>query len=355
MITKRPWKLLPIAAMFALGLFVFGGGVPSAVHADVSISADESLTSGVVFTFEVDADSDVGDVVVAVTGDNTTDLTLTLTDCGGCDEQDDDDDGDGDPGVEITINSDDAGFDGGTLEFTLLATCEALDTLTITIDQETADPPNDTDDDTVDCIVANVVIISESPDDPDLEIDFDITAAGSNDCEGGFALADGESEAVTCEAGIEYTIEETIPDGGTVTIDCSDTGSPAIEIDDDAGTVVFELEDDETIECTFVTELGPDGPGAPATVTVSAAPNAVNTCNGISFVSIVVKDANGVGVADGTAVNVSTNIGSLNQTATTTTGGGGGRPSSSPRPPIAAARRRSQRPLAASPAARRLP
>jgi hypothetical protein len=314
---------LPLAALFAVGLLLFGGGLsPSDVQAEVSISADESLTSGVLFTFEVDADNDVGDVVVTVTGDNSTDLTLTLTECGGCDEDGDDDDGDGDPGVELTINSDDSGFDGGTIEFTLLATCEALDELTITVDQELVED-NDTDSDTVDCIVANVVVISESPDDPDLEIDFDITAPGSNDCEGSFALMDGDSESVTCEADVEYTISEDIPDGATVTIDCSDTGSPSIEIDEDAGTVVFELTDDETIECTFLTELGEEGPGAPDTVTVSAAPNAVN-CNSISFVSIVVKDAEGIGVADGTAIAVSTNIGSLNQTSTTTTGGGGG-------------------------------
>jgi hypothetical protein len=321
MIPKHPWKLVPLAAVVALGLFMFGGGLsPTSVQADVSIDAADTLTSGVAFEFDVDADEETGDLTVTVSGANTTDLDLTLIECDGCDETDENDNGDGDPGVELIINTEDNQFTSGTLTFSLVADCEGGDTLTITVTQEIADPPNDKDEVQVECVEANVTIIKEAPDDPEEEFEFSVTASGSQDCEGSFTLVDGGSEGLSCEADVEYTLSEDVPDGFTVTIDCSDTGSPDIEIDEEAGEVVFTLGDDETIECTFVNE---GGGGAPDTVTVSAAPNAVN-CNSISFISIVVRDAGGQGVEDGTPITVATNIGSLNQTSTQTTGGGGG-------------------------------
>jgi len=319
MISKRPWKLVPLAAMFALGLLLL---VPGGTGQPLPVSA--AYTCPGTHNIEITIEDQNGDPVttpgsiVIISPDPTDNAgTRTYTDDGT-----NDDDSPNETGVILEANA--CSTSGG-------------DGFTITLD----DVPEDSgctidssgDEDTVtnvagnvsatllvECIEPNVVIILEAPDDDALEFDFSVTAPGSNDCEGSFVLIDGGEEGLACEADITYTITQDIPSGWTLAIDCSDTGSPSIDIDEDAGTVVFELSGTETIECIFSNEKGATGP---ATVTVSAAPNAVN-CNSISFVSIVVKDAAGLGVADGTAITASTNIGSLNQTSTTTTGGGGG-------------------------------
>jgi hypothetical protein len=260
--------------MFALGLFVFGGGVPS-TNASVSIESVDDFGSGTEVTVTVNGEIGFGQLTVTVTGDTTTDMDLAVDDCNpNCTAEDDGAEADADNGeVSVTVDTEDvSGSDGAALEIILLltATCEEQDELTIEVEQPDGDAPL-TASTEVNCLVGNAVIILESPDDTDLEYDFSVSASGSQDCEGDFPLVDGESEQLICEADVEYTVtQETIPDNATLTIDCEDTGSPTIEIDEEAGTVVFELTDDETIECVFLNELGPDGPGVPETVTVSA-------------------------------------------------------------------------------------
>jgi len=320
MISKRPWKLVPLAAMFALGLFMFAGGLsPSGVRATVdSIDAPESVAPGDEVTVTIDTEDDAGDLVITVTGGDApefNDIECSIT----CDSGDID--GEGTDSVTIdTIGLDANGNDTNmTVTLTLLADCADGDTLTI----EANDVDSGSETWEIQCLEVNVTIIKEAPDDDSLEFDF--TIEGDASCDEDFTMVDGDETSFSCDESETYTVTEDLPSGWTVTIECSDSGIPNadIVISDEDGAVEFTLGPGDSIICTFANEKGAAGPGAPNTVTVSAAPNAVN-CNSISFVSIVVKDAAGLGVADGTAVTVGTNIGSLNQTATTTTGGGGG-------------------------------
>jgi hypothetical protein len=316
MIPKHPWKLVPLAAMFALGLFMFAGGLgPPAAQANVdAVNAPEGASDGDTVEITVEAEVDVGDLIIQATTDGSGTLVLDNVSCDPSCSNDIDDEGTDTVTIDTGGVSGDAG-DALLVTLELEIECEPGDIITIT-----ATDDDDDESAEIECIEVNVTITKVAVDDPDEEFEFSVTAAGSADCEGSFTLSDDQSELLQCEADVEYTVSEDLPDGFTVTIDCSDTGSPDIDINEEDAEVVFTLGEDETIECTFENE---GGGGAPDTVTVSAAPNAVN-CNSISFISIVVRDADGQGVEDGTPITVATNIGSLNQTSTQTTGGGGG-------------------------------
>ena len=102
MIFNLSWKALP-SALVAAGLFMLGPGgaySPQSASADVSIDAPSSVINGSTIEFDVDAtDSKVGDITVTVSGPNSVDLVLTLTDCNGCDEEEDSDSGDAAPAL----------------------------------------------------------------------------------------------------------------------------------------------------------------------------------------------------------------------------------------------------------------
>ena len=143
MIFNLPWKALPLSALVAAGLFMSSPGgayFPPNASANVDIDALGSVVSGSTIEFDVDAtDSDVGDITVTVSGPNSAELVLTLTDCNSCDEEGNSESGDGSPGVDVIIDSDDMEFDD-RMTFSLEVTCDPGDTLTITAEESRREP-----------------------------------------------------------------------------------------------------------------------------------------------------------------------------------------------------------------------
>jgi hypothetical protein len=316
MISKRPWKLAPLAALFALGLLMFSGGLtPSAVHAVDDIDAPDTVSDGGTITVTITTEDDQGDLTITAAGgsDHEFDDVECTPSCSG------DVDGEGSDEVIVDTAAIDNGGTNNDLEVVLSLTvdCDEGDTITITADDDGG--PADVE---VECVLVNVVIIkdaagAEAAD----EFEFEIT---DGDCDvDEFTLAgDGDEIGLSC-AFDTFTIEEVdSPTGWTLTsIDCTAASGASAEEDEDNASVEIDLSDaTESVECTFTND---SGAGEPGDLTVSVAPNTVN-CNSISFISIVVYDDDGSGVEDGTPITVSTSIGSLNQTSIQTTGGGGG-------------------------------
>ena len=121
------WKLLSLAAVFALGLLALmpgGATLPPSARADIDrISAEDlSIQSSDSTDITIVADEDDGDVTVSVSSvAAATTATLDLRDCDGCVEEDRE-------GTTLTIDSDDPDFpDDGVLEVRLKLTCEDRD------------------------------------------------------------------------------------------------------------------------------------------------------------------------------------------------------------------------------------
>jgi hypothetical protein len=294
------------------------------------VQVESPVTSGGdPVAIQINTEVNTGTITVRVDGgDATTDLVLTVDDCGGCDQDGDSDSDEADNGVQITFNSADAQFDGGVIDLLLSATCEEADTLTVTVTQSLADP-NDEDSDTIECVAANLTIIKETVGGTGTEeFDFEVLSDDDPNCDGvSFTLVDGDSETLACDdANATYEITETIPTGWTVAITCTDVGIPnsGIVVDNEGGTVDVTLGAGDSAICTFTNTLGgtvTPTAGAASSLTASANPNSV-VCNGSSFIAITVKDGSGAAAANGTSVIVQTNLGAVNPSNTTTTNGG---------------------------------
>ncbi|MPZ50403.1 MAG: hypothetical protein GEU75_14070 [Dehalococcoidia bacterium] len=317
---SRPWKLLPLGAIVALMALVLvpGGSLsPNLARADVeSVECDDNgFDSGDELACTVTLTAESGDIAIDIgePGD-ATNIELNLEGCNeDCDDADDDEDA-----IEVQES------DITEIDFTITADCEEETDIDIDVSQASggSDSVNVTcgDGGSAD----GNVIISKDADGEDGEFDFDISGS-STECDDDFTLEDGGEEGFTCDTPGDYVVTETLPSGWAVdSIDCDTSGDAEVAIDEDEGSVEIELnEADDTVECTFTNELTDDGGqgGNASTVTISAGPNSVN-CSGSSFITIVVKDAQGNNVADGTAVSVSTNLGSVNPGNATTQGGG---------------------------------
>jgi hypothetical protein len=325
MYSKTSWKLLPLAALMALAALVLVPGAsfsPQDARAAVSLDVPSDMESGEDITFELDLDEGEGEVTITVSGADTSDITLTLTTCE-CDEETDDDNGDGE--ASLTIDTDDSNFDGDqTVVFSLDVDCDEDDTLLIEVDEE----GGGSDSEEIDCSAegssagGNVVVINDEDSD-DVDVDFSIS--GDASCDDDFSLGAGDEEGFDCDLNDTYTIRASLSGDDTAEISCQEDGEAETTIDEDEGEVVVELtdNDEDSVECTFTIESdgGGSGSGTPSSVTVSAGPNSVN-CSGSSFITVVVKNAQGGNVPNGTSVQASTTLGSVNPTNATTQDGG---------------------------------
>ena len=215
------WKLLSLAAAFALGLLVLmpgGATLPPSARADIdSVSAEGlSIQSGDHTDITIVADEGEGEVTVwvdSVAADTT--FELELRECDDCDEERDEvvivE------GTKLGIDSDDSGFPSdGVLEVRLTLNCEDQDRVTVRAEQN--------DDDLsvrVTCNPAGNIVIGISADD-DGSVDFDFEISGDSPCREDFTLADNDEMSFKCDTDDEtYTITEDVPQGWELTeIDC---------------------------------------------------------------------------------------------------------------------------------------
>jgi hypothetical protein len=174
---------------------------------------------------------------------------------------------------------------------------------------------------------------------------FEFSVTGS--CTSSPALEDDESTDVDCALG-DALISSTAETGFVLQAqscsvsDDGDTAGNNSEFSDTStgdNDIRITLADNEHITCTFTFDTGATATatvtatsttptatvtgtaGPAASLTVSAAPSTVN-CGGSSFVTVVVKNAQGGNVADGTSVSVTTNSGTVSPGNATTSGGG---------------------------------
>jgi hypothetical protein len=313
------WKLVPLAAIAALGfLALVPGGIrnPQAALA----ANDCTLTKHQLRINIIDND----------TGDNITS-----------------------PGASVLISPDPV--DGvGTKTYVDNGTNDDASTTTGLIQESTACQTTDADyditldPDTVNCDVvdgdttahiasANVTVelhvencvinnitVSKTATGGTGDESFSFTISGpGNDCDDSFDIGTGDSQSYACSIDGPYIITEASLTGWSLTdISCDSVGgldSSNIVTDVANRKVTITISDEtEGADCTFTNTKGG---GSASTITASAGPNSVS-CGGSSFISLVVKDANGQNVADGTNVNVATNLGTVNPTTATTSAGG---------------------------------
>ncbi len=320
--TNMSWKLLSLAAVFALGLLALmpgGATQPPSARADIDrISAEDlSIQSGDHTDITIVADEDDGDVTVWVdsVGADTT-FKLELTDCDRCDEERDEEVVD--EGTKLSINSTDSGFpNNGVLEVRLTLTCEDRDRVTVRAEQD--------DDDLsvrVTCYPAGNIVIGNSADD-DGSVDFDFEISGDSSCRDDFTLADNDELSFKCDTDDTYTITEDVPQGWELTeIDCYDENvhSRDIDVDIDDASVTIELSDeDDFVDCTFINQL--EEAGSPNSVVLTAS-NTTPACGLPIVVLATVKDQGG-NLLEGVAVIFTATRGTFAILAGTTTSGGG--------------------------------
>ncbi len=198
------WKLLSLAAVFALGLLALmpgGATQPPSARADIDrISAeDSSIQSDDRTVITIVAEADNGDVTIRVSGvaEGTT-AKLQLRNCDDCDEEGRTVTATGTAtataAAEFTINSDDDNFpEDGVLEVRLMLTCEDQDRVTVRAEQN--------DDDLsvrVTCNPEGNIVIDNSADDDD-SVDFDFEISGDSSCREDFTLADNDELSFKCD------------------------------------------------------------------------------------------------------------------------------------------------------------
>jgi hypothetical protein len=319
MYSKTSWKLLPLAAFVALAALVLvpgGSFSPAGVRAEVEDieCEDEGFDDGDVLDCTVTLTAENGAITIEVTdpGD-ATGIELDLDDCNeDCDDSDDEDD---------VIEVEDNGIE--EINFSITADCaDETD-----IDIEVSQVGGGSEEVTVTCggsggsASGNIVIINDEDSD-DVDIDFEIS--GDASCDDDFTLSAGDEEGFDCDLNDTYTIQATLSTNESAEIDCEVDGEADVTVDEDEGEVVVELtdSDEDAVECTFTIESGGgSGSGTASSITASAGPNSVN-CSGSSFITVVVKNAQGGNVPNGTAVQASTTLGSVNPTNATTQDGG---------------------------------
>ena len=297
------WKLLSLAAVFALGLLVLmpgGATQPPSARAGIDrISAEDlSIQSGDHTDITIVADEDDGDVTVWVDSvDAGTTFELELRECDDCKEERDEvvivE------GTELGIDSNDSGFPSdGVLEVRLTLTCEDHDTVTVRAEQD--------DDDLsvrVTCNPAGNIVIGNSADDDD-SVDFDFEISGDSSCREDFTLADNDEMSFKCDTDDEtYTITEDVPQGWELTeIDCDDENvrSRDIVVDIDDASVTIELSDeDDFVDCTFINQL--EETGSPNSVVLTAS-TTTPACGLPIVVIATVKDQGGNLLEDVTVI-----------------------------------------------------
>ena len=340
------WKLVPLAMVFSLGAFLLSSGAgptlqPARADVDsISVNTIDGENNDIIEITVVAEDND-GDLVVSTTSGD-----LDVTDC------DVPDDGLDCTGAEVggggdTITLDTDAIDGNatqdelTMDLDLTLDCTDGQVTVVTI---TADQGNDESVTVVCGFTGPNITIEKEADGNDDTFDFDFDVSSGEDCavfkdgllvdegdSGDFSLDDDEEAALYCDADATVEIVEN-DDGDFSEIEDTDNcGAADSWIDISDATVTIDLDDlgNDTVTCNFRNEGGltptatatPVG-GTASVVTVSAAPASITTCGGSSFVTVVVKDAAGVNVADGTIVTISPNLGSVSPSTTTTVGGG---------------------------------
>ena len=294
------WKLLSLAAVFALGLLALmpgGATLPPSARADIDrISAEElSVQSGDRTDITIVADDNDGDVTVSVSSvaaDTT--AKLDLRDCDGCDEED----AEGTPGTPLTIDSDDPNFpDDGVLEVRLTLTCEDRDPVRVRAVQG-GDRPSVV----VTCNPEGNIVIGNSADDDD-SVDFDFEISGDSSCREDFTLADNDEMSFKCDTDETYTITEDVPEGWELTeIDCDDENVPSrdivVDIDDASVTIEISHEDD-SVDCTFINQL--EEAGSPSSVALTAS-STTPACGLPIVVLATVRDQGGNQLEDVTVI-----------------------------------------------------
>ena len=123
---SHTWKLLPLAALFAMGAFMLlsGGTGTQTARADVT----NMELDGNVLT--VESDPNHGDLTITLSSvESDTDTSMEITDCNNCNEEGDDDE------TQLVVDTDDADYDG-FVEITLDISCPDPDNITITAEDD---------------------------------------------------------------------------------------------------------------------------------------------------------------------------------------------------------------------------
>jgi hypothetical protein len=285
------WKLLPLAAVAALGVAVLlPGGVTTPTGASANINSfsvtDTDLSSGDTTTVNVDADDGPGDLEVWVSGvGGSSTADFEITDCNGCDEE-------GDTGDDLLIDTTDSNFpSNGQIELELTVTCENADAMVVHVLHD-----GDEQTQNISCAPGGNITISKDAPDADSR-DFDFSISGDSSCDQDFSLADGESQEFACDYGSEtYTITEDVPAGWALDdIQCSDDNisSGDINIDVENASVEVNLDDaDQALDCTFYNVFaGTATPGTAGSVTLTVSTNSP-PCNLPVVVIATVRDDN---------------------------------------------------------------
>ncbi len=313
------WKLLSLAAVFALGLLALmpgGATQPPSARADIErVSAEDlSIQSGDSTDITIVADDRDGDVTVRITSvaEGTT-AELELKDCDGCEEEDEV----GTDLIDLTIDSDDGGFPrNGLLEFRLTLTCEDRDPVTVRVEQR-----GDRESVQVTCNPEGNIVIGNSADD-DRSVDFDFEISGDSSCRDDFTLADNDELSFKCDTDETYTITEDVPQGWElIEIDCDDENVPSrdIDVDIDDASVTIELSDDnDFVDCTFINQL--EEAGSPNSVVLTAS-TTTPACGLPIVVLATVKDQGG-NLLEGVSVIFTATRGTFTVQAGTTIRGG---------------------------------
>ena len=293
------WKLLPLAAVFALGLLALmpgGATLPPSARADIDrVSAEDlSIESGDSTDITIVAEDQDGDVTVRVTSVAAgTTAELELRDCDGCDEEDEEN------ATELSIDSDDSDFpNNGVLEVRLTLTCEDRDPVRVRVEQG-GDHPSVV----VTCNPEGNIVIGNSADDDD-SVDFDFEISGDSSCRDDFTLADNDEMSFKCDTDDEtYTITEDVPEGWElIEIDCDDENVPSrdIDVDIDDASVTIELSDEnDSVDCTFINQL--EETGSPNSVVLTAS-TTTPACGLPIVVLATVKDQGGNLLEDVTVI-----------------------------------------------------
>ena len=312
------WKLLSLAAVFALGLLVLmpgGATQPPSARADIDrISAEDlSIQSGDSTDITIVAEEDDGDVTVTVSSVATgTTAELELRDCDGCDEEDN-------PDINhtLTIDSDDDDFpEDGVLEVRLTLTCEDRDPVRVRAEQG-GDRPSVV----VTCNPEGNIVIGNSADDDD-SVDFDFEISGDSSCREDFTLADNDEMSFKCDTDDEtYTITEDVPQGWELTeIDCDEENvrSRDIDVDIDDASVTIELSDeDQSVDCTFINQL--EETGSPNSVVLIA--STTTPACGLPIVVIATVKDQGGNLLEGVTVIFTAPLGTFTTQVGTTSSG----------------------------------
>ena len=126
----------------------------------------------------------------------------------------------------------------------------------------------------------------------------------------------GETFSGISSSTLSFISAQTIQRTLTVGFTCSQVGTLTFNI-----TVQGAIQGTSTqIYCGVGTGLTPTV-GPASSITVAASPTSVS-CNGTAFVTVTVRNAAGGYVADGTSVTLTASMGSLSPTTATTLGGG---------------------------------